>query len=162
MLSPKYYLYYASDPTGKRRINLTNNPRLEALLLGENGFSEIDLVQPPQPLWIVEAALARLISAHRIDSPAQFKKLALRLIAEIFPQKYLRLEHFETAALSLAEFDLPRIAALFWGRSLLGAEVPELLRAGGYEPPWDAEDWLQALCFNGELRREAAIGFDRR
>ena len=161
MLSPKYYLYYASDPSGQHRINLTNNPRLEALLLEENGFSEIDLVQPPQPLWIVEAALARLTSSHSIESPVQFKKLALRLIAEIFPQKHLRLEHFATAALRLAEFDLPEIAALFWGRSLLGSEVPELLRAGGYEPPWDTEDWLQVLCFNGELRREAAIGIDQ-
>lgn len=160
MLSPKYFLYLAVGAAGQTRVDISSNPRLDAFLLHFDSFHEMYILQPPQPIWIAELLLEKLRSQAAAVIPARFQKLASGLLKELLPQRRLTMQRHDIEELRLAEFDPPAMESLLNGRSLLGAEIPELLRANGINPPWDPEDWLQYLYLQSRVKREAAVTID--
>ena len=160
MLSPKYYFYLALNSEGQSKIGVTSNPRIDAYLLDQDGFCEMHLLQPPLPVWVAELVVQKVAHTPRVHAPAKFQKIISQLVNEIFPQKHFTLSRYLLYEIKPDTFDPPEIETLFWGRSLLGSEIPELLKANGVELPWDPEDWMQYLYFNGKIQREAAVSRD--
>ncbi len=164
LLSPKYFLYLAVSPEGKNKIDISSNPRVDAYYLNEFNYSMIYVFQPPYPIWAAEILLRRLRIDHAIGqiiSPNQLLKIAARIVKEIFPHTRLAVQKYEIHELKLEEFNLPDIESLFWGRTLLETEIPELFRANGIELPWDPEDWMQYLYLQSKVQREAAVSLDK-
>lgn len=159
MLSPKYYFYFAIGPQVQSKVQITSNPRVDAYILERAGYQEIYLIQPPQPVWIAEAAFREIVRLQIVDQ-RKFEKIAPRLINEVYPQKHFSLNRFLIKDLRMEDIDLPGEERLFWGKSLLGTEVPGLLNATGCKVPWDPENWLQFLYFHSKIRREAAVSVD--
>ncbi|MGE5581296.1 MAG: DEAD/DEAH box helicase family protein [Bacillota bacterium] len=160
MLSPKYFLYWSIAPEGRISINISSNPKIDAYFLRRSGCREMYLLTPPQPIWIAEKLLARLNRYAPKNEASNLPKMAKRLLKEIYPQKHAAVAKQNINDWQLADIDVPDIKALFWGRALLGTEIPELIKANGYDLPWDPENWLQYLCLHSEVRREAAVGLD--
>lgn len=161
MLAPLYYIYLAMGPGVPNRIEISSNPRVDACLLEEWGYREMWIIQPPLPIWAAERVLAGVRNYPAVLMPDKFLKITAQRIAENFPVKprQVAIRSHSIPELKLAEFDPPDVEALFWGRSLLGTEVIELLKNNGLSP-WDPEDWLQYLWLQGRIGREAAIGID--
>jgi competence protein ComFA len=159
MLSPKYYLYLALGSAVPDRIEISSNPRVDACLLEDWGYREMRIIQPPLPIWAAERVLAKVHSYPAVGNPSKFLKTTAQLIAENSPVKarQVTVQHHIIHELRLAEFDPPAIESLFWGRSLLGTEVIELLKNNGLSP-WDPEDWMQYLWLQRRIGREASIG----
>jgi competence protein ComFA len=160
LLSPKYFIYMAVGAEGKSKLNISSSPRVDAYYLSQYNYNEMDILQPPQPIWIAEIILQKL-SATSIDHPVRFMKLASSLLKELLPQKKLTMECHNIHELKLSEFNPPDIESLLWGRSLLGTEIPELLRVNGFDLPWDPEDWLQYSYLKSKVKREAAVSVDK-
>jgi competence protein ComFA len=161
MLSPKYYIYLALGQGVQSRIEISANPRVDACLLEEWGYHEMWIIQPPLPIWVGERVFSMIKSSPAALIPAKFVQITAKSIAENSPVKagQVMARHRTTHDLKLAEFDPPEIESLFWGRSLLGTEVIELLKSNGLNS-WDPEDWLQYLWLQRRIHREAAIGID--
>jgi competence protein ComFA len=159
LLSPKYYLYLATNSQGQIKFEISSNPRVDAFILEQEGYHEMHLLQPPQPIWIAELVLAKLRKLPNLELK-KFLKIAPRLINEVYPQKKITLNRQLTSELKVTEFDPPKIEPLFRGRSLLGTEVPELLSSNGFSLPWDPELWLQYLYLNSKIQRQAAVSID--
>jgi competence protein ComFA len=160
MLSPKYFFYLAMGSDGLSKINISSNPRVDAYFLGQHGFHEMHILQPPQSIWVAEIVLKKLSQISDIFTPTKFLKLSSSLIKEITPLKQLTMQQHDINELSLQEFDPPDIGPLLCGRSLLGTEIPELIRSNGIDLPWDPEDWLQYLYLQSQVKREAAVSID--
>ncbi|HBE79159.1 MAG TPA: hypothetical protein DDW65_15500 [Firmicutes bacterium] len=160
MLSPKYFLYLATGAGLQPRIEMSSNPRVDAFYLNQLGYQEMQILRPPQPIWIVEILLRNLQTNANILFPAKFLKLASSLLQEYLPHLKYTMQRHTIHELRFPEFDPPELEKLFWGRLLLGTEVPELLRVNGIELPWDAEDWLQYQYLQSTLERTAAVSID--
>jgi competence protein ComFA len=166
LLSSKYYVYLAAGPGVPERIEISANPRVDACLLDEWGYREMWIVNPPLPIWAAEQVLAMIgnYSGARnpeAGKPAKFLKTTARAIAENSPIRsgQVTMQSHLTAQLTMDGFEPPDIESLFWGRSLLGTEVIDLLKTNGLSP-WDPEDWLQYLLLQRRIGREASIGRD--
>lgn len=161
MLASQYYVYLAQGPSQPNRIEISANPRVDACLLEEWGYQEIWTIQPPLPIGAAERVLNEAKSYPAAMTPAKFLKITAQLIAENSPVKtrQVTIRRHIIPELKLAEFDPPPIESLFWGRSLLGTEVIELLKNSGFSS-WDPENWLQYLWLQHRIGREAAIGID--
>lgn len=161
MLSPRYFIYLAVGRNGETKCGISSNLRVDAAFLAPQGFHEFIVLQPPQPLWIAEKALKRLLKAPPQDLGKRFRKIASLTVAEIYPQKLLRTVEVSGAELPWpGEAPPPEVETLVAGYSLLGGEIPALLQGNGWNPPWDVEDWLQYLVLAGKIRREAAVTLD--
>lgn len=161
MLSPQYFLYLATGPDGRAKVNLTSNPRIDAGLLIAESYQTIHLIRPAQPLWIIEKIFQSLSGPSKKISPKQFLKRACQSLKELSPRVRFRHERLSLSELLPDPEVPPGLASLFWGRSLLLGEIPELLRSYGQDPSWDAEDWMQYLYYEGKILREAAVSYDR-
>lgn len=161
MLSPQYFLYLATGSDGRAKVNLTSNPRIDARFLAAESFQTIHLIRPPQPLWIVEKIFQRVSGDSQKISPKLFLKRACQSLKELSPRVRFHHEQLSLAELLPDPTDPPDLAPLFWGRSLLLGEIPELLRNYGQDPAWDTEEWMQYLYCEGKVLREAAVSYDR-
>lgn len=161
MLSPQYFLYLATGPDGRSKVNMTSNPRIDAPFLAAESFQTIHLIRPPQPLWIIESILQRLSGDPKKISPKIFLKRACQSLKELSPRVRFNHEQLPINELLQDRREPPDLAPLLWGRSLLLGEIPELLRSYGQDPAWDAEEWMQYLYCEGKVLREAAVSYDR-
>ncbi|MCL6589540.1 MAG: DEAD/DEAH box helicase family protein [Firmicutes bacterium] len=166
MLAPKYFLYCAQGPGVPNKIEITSNPRVDAYFLGDAGYLEIYIIQPPQPLWIAERVLAQLAkNAVLLNAPTRlasikFFKSAVGLLNAYLQAPRFQMDRHDISSLRLSEFDLPELESILWGRSLLLSEIPSLIKSRGLNLPWDPENWLQALYFQGKIQRTAAVSID--
>lgn len=161
MLSPQYFLYLATGPAGQTKLDLTSNPRIDASLLEQKGFQTMQLLRPPQPLWIIETILQKISVEPKHIFPKFFSKRAIQLLKELSPRVHFSCDSLLINDLKLNRFDPPDWEVFFKGRSLLLGEIPELLRSSGQDLPWDPEDWMQYLACEGKVQREAAVSLDR-
>jgi competence protein ComFA len=142
-------------------VSITSNPRIDAGFLADAGFQTIHLIRPAQPLWIIETIFQRFYGDPNKISPKLFLKRACQLLKELSPRVRFNHDRLSTVELQPDRRDPPDLAPLFWGRSLLLGEIPELLRSYGQDPTWDAEEWMQYLYCQGKVLREAAVSYDR-
>lgn len=162
MLAPVYFLYLATGPNGQSKLDLTSNPRIDVGLLEVIGFDTLYLLQPPQPLWIMEQALQKLSREPKWSIPRIFMKRAVQLLKELSPRV-----RFKCDTLQFVELKTDRYPPLqldftpFLGKCLLLSEIPDLLRNAGQNLPWDVEEWMQYLYCEGKVQREAAVSYDR-
>jgi len=163
LLATKFFVYLAYGATVEPRVEISGNLRIDALILGRDAYSEFRIITPGVPLWLAEKALLQLKTIKPDKLFKEFERVGVRFLREFSPQIRFSLENLKVAELieQTPDLEIPEIDFLFWGRSLLATEAPELLRAGGYDPPWDPEDWLQALYLQKRIIREAAVGIDR-
>lgn len=162
MLSPKYFIYLATGPEDRFKLDLTANPRIDAFFLQQQGFDSFQMIRPPQPLWIVEKVLRTLTPTPQDKLARRFQKLAVPLLKELSQGVRFTLDSLPISALAPDHFfEPPSLEPFFEGRCLLLTEIPELLRDSGQNPPWDPEDWLQYAYLEGKVRREAAVSLDR-
>jgi competence protein ComFA len=161
MLAPQYFLYLATGPADRSKVDLTSNPRIDAGFLIAEGFQTIYLIRPPQPLWIVENILEKLSADSRRITPRLFLKRAIQSLKELTSGVRFSHEQLQVNELLANRMDPPDLAPLFRGRCLLLGEIPELLRSNGQDPTWDAEEWMQLLYCAGKVIREAAVAYDR-
>lgn len=161
MLSPQYYVYLASGVSVPGRIEISANPRVDACLLEQWGYREMWIIKPPLPICVAERVSAMIRTYPGAFKPDKFFKIGAGLVAENSPltSREVTIRSQSISELKSIEFDPPNIEPLFWGRSLLGTEVIELLKNNGLSP-WDPEDWLQYLWLQRRIQREAAIGTD--
>jgi competence protein ComFA len=162
MLSVKYFIYMATGPGIPPFFELSNDPRVDAGWLETKGYREIVFLQPPQPIWIAEQVVAELKQHRNGLEPKRFYRVAQRLVNGFRRLKGAELQIRNISALKLATIlDLPGIEELFWGKSLLGSEIPETLANGGYDVPWDPENWMQLLYLQQKIGRRAAVGYNQ-
>lgn len=161
MLSPQYFLYLATGPAGRSKLELTSNPRIDACFLAAKGFETIHLIRPPQPLWIIETIYQKLSGETKQLAAKSILKRASQFLKELSPGIHFSCDSLPVNDLAPDRFEPPDSASLFRGRSLLLGEIPELLRSYGEDPGWDAEEWMQYLYCEGKVRREAAVSYDR-
>jgi competence protein ComFA len=161
MLSVKYFIYMATGPEVPPFFELSNDPRVDAGWLETKGYREIAFLQPPQPIWIAEQVVAELKRHRNGLEPKRFYRVAQRLVNDCRRLKGAELQIRNISALKLAILDLPGIEELFWGKSLLGPDIPETLANGGYDVPWDPENWMQLLYLQQKVGRRAAVGYNQ-
>jgi competence protein ComFA len=165
LLAPKYFLYLAQGPQVLNKIQISSNPRVDAFLLEQAGYTEIHIIQPPLALWIAERVLDQLThntslpSVSGRETPDKFFKTAAGLLKPFSGVKP-QLNRHDISNLKLNEFDLPELESILWGRSLLLSEIPSLIKSSGLNLPWDPENWLQALYLQGKVQRIAAVTVD--
>ncbi len=159
MLSPKYFIYLAFNKYQQSKIEITSNPRIDAYLLYESGYQQLHLLEPPLPIWMAEYILNKL---QKYDNWTvnKFQKSAACLLNEISSCIKLNHRNYDVLELNPLEFEPPDLTSLLWGRSLLGTEIPELIKNSGFDLPWDPEDWLQYFYLHNQIRREAAVTID--
>jgi competence protein ComFA len=161
MLSPKYFIYMVTGPGLKTQLQISSNLRIDAAWWGDQGYRELTFFQPPQTIWIATEVLGRLrTTATGILPPPRFFKLVKRLINGIKNVKYCS---YQTRLLDgRAECPIlpDGLEQSFWGKCLLGAELPEVIRGAGFDIPWNPEDWMQQLVLQGKIFREAAVAYN--
>jgi competence protein ComFA len=160
MLSVKYFIYMATGPEVPPLFELSNDPRVDAGWLEPKGYREIAFLRPPQPICIAEQVVASLRQYRTGLEPKRFYRVAQRLINGCRRLKSAELQIGNIADLKLVPPDLPGIDELFWGKSLLGTEIPETIANGGYDVPWDPENWMQLLYLQRKIGRRAAVGYN--
>ena len=156
---PKYFIYLAIDSAGQSKINISSNPRVDAYFLSQYGYHEMYIVQPPQPIWVAEIVLIKLSQISSLLSPTKFQKLSSSLIKELYPLKQLTIQRHDISELSLQEFELSDIGSLLWGRSLLGTEIPELIKSNGIDLPGPLKTGCNTYICNPKIQREAASNY---
>ncbi|HOJ78122.1 MAG TPA: helicase-related protein [Bacillota bacterium] len=168
MLSPKYFVYSVAGKGLIPLVNVTNNPYRDALKLKQAGYQELIVLEPPQPIWVTEKVVQYF--KNNSNKITKFAKIAADIICENLFQPKVKAQQIklnellESDQTYLSEIDqelIEELAKLFWGRSLLSTEIPELLSNSGYNVPWDPENWLQVLSLEGKIIRTAAINTDR-
>lgn len=160
MLASKYFLYLANGPGLEVKIGLSSNLRIDAAWLEQFGYSELQIYQPPQSLRIAETVLEQLQAQPGLSSRKFFKKVK-QIIVGLGGWHNGRLQSVQLRELASPLPDLADLEQPFWGRCLLGTELPEAIRAFGYNLPWNPEDWMQQLYLQGKIYRIAAVGTDR-
>ncbi|HEX3048928.1 MAG TPA: DEAD/DEAH box helicase family protein [Bacillota bacterium] len=161
MLAPKYFLYFAQGPQVPNKIQISSNPRVDAYLLEQDGYVEIHIIQPPQPIWIAERVLEQLTqNTAPPKTSAKFFKSVTGLLKVYGGMPQLQINRHDIGNLKLNEFDPPELESILWGRSLLLSEIPSLIKSSGLNLPWDPENWLQALYLQGKVQRIAAVTVD--
>jgi competence protein ComFA len=161
MLSVKYFIYMATGPEAPPLFELSNDPRVDAEWLEAKDYREIAILKPPQPIWIAEQVVAALKRYRNGLEPKRFYRVARGLINGCRRIGTTELHIRNIADLKIASPDLPEIEELFWGKSLLGPEIPETIRNGGYAVPWDPENWMQQLYLQRKIARRAAVGYNQ-
>jgi competence protein ComFA len=161
LLAPKYFLYLAESDEGRFRVSLSSNPRIDAYFLAEEGFTALQIIKPPLPLYLAEWVLEQLSTPGLKLKSGLFFRMVKRAVQTIQPHRILPPVKLSLAELRPESLDFPDLTGLLQGRILLGTELPELIAAKGLEVPWNPEDWMQYLYFHSRVRREAAVSVDR-
>lgn len=162
LLSPKYFLYLSAGNKDQFLINLTSNPRIDAEYLNQEQFDEICLIQPSLPICIAEKVLQKLKGLPSRKLVRSFLSETAQILKESGFTIKVKLDKFKIPELiqDKSILEIPDISPLFWGRNVLGTELPELIKSGGYDLPWDPEDWMQGLFLQNRIQREAAVTVD--
>jgi competence protein ComFA len=160
MLAPKYFIYMATGPGQKPQIEMSSNLRIDSVWWAAKAYQELTFFQPAQTIWVAEAVVRQLRLSKQGLPPKRFFKLVRRLIGEISPIKYCTYQTQTLAGLTVMATVPDGLEQHFWGKCLLGAELPEAIRAAGFEAPWNPEDWMQQLVLEGKITREAAVSYN--
>jgi competence protein ComFA len=160
MLAPKYFIYQATGPGLKPRIEMSSNLRVDCAWLAAHDYLQLTFFQPAQTVWIAEMAVRQLRTVRQELAPRRFFKLVKRIIGPIGMIKYC---NFQTLTLTATGSELETLGDLeqqFWGRAFLGSELPDLFRSAGYAVPWNPEDWTQQLVLEAKITRTAAVSYN--
>jgi competence protein ComFA len=160
MLAPKYFIYMVTGPGLTPQIEMSSNLRIDAAWWVAKGYQELTFFQPAQTIWVTEAVVRELRLPKQGLTPKRFFKLVRRLAGAISAIKYCsyRTQMLEGPPATLAIPD--GLEQHFGGKCLLGVELPEVIRAAGFEVPWNPEDWMQQLVLEGKITRAAAVGYN--
>jgi competence protein ComFA len=160
MLAPKYFIYQATGPGLRPRIEMSSNLRVDCAWLAARDYLQLTFFQPAQTVWIAETTVRQLRTIRQELEPRRFFKLVKRIIGPIGMIKYC---NFQTLTLTATVPELGTLGDLerqFWGRCLLGSELPDLFRSAGYAVPWNPEDWTQQLVLEAKVTRTAAVSYN--
>lgn len=157
MLSPRYFIMAAVGLDLPVKIAISSHPQMDADLLAATGYQEMWLIQPPLPLWIAEKVLAQIKPEWLPAKPKAFQKQVSFYLEPYISRRFIRLVVEPVSANRCLDSIPQGLERLFYGRNLLGSEIPTVIRDGGYDLPWDPEVWMQGLVVQGKVRREAAV-----
>jgi competence protein ComFA len=160
MLAPKYFIYMVTGPGLKPKIEISSNLRIDAAWWAAQAYRELTFFQPAQTIWVAEAVARKLRLIKRELLPKRFFKSVKRLIGEISAIKACNYQTRLVAGLMERPTVPDGLEQYFWGKCLLGAELPETIRAAGFEVPWNPEDWMQQLVLEGKITRESAVSYN--
>jgi competence protein ComFA len=160
MLAPKYFIYMVTGPGLQSQLQISSNLRIDAAWWFKRGYRELTFFQPAQTIWVAVDVLRQLRKITVGPAPTRFFKLAKRLVKEINHLKYCGY-HTESLDGALEQMTFPAgLEQCFWGKCLLSTELPAVIRAAGFDVPWNPEDWMQQMVLEGKISRETAVGYN--
>lgn len=160
MLSPRYFWYMVVGRDLPSQTGISSKPMEDAAFLLDAGYREIWIAKPSLPILAAEHVQGLLVEAGLPSKLTAVKKLVKRAYRGYNLARAPSVEVVSLAKLEVPERELPEIESLLWGKSLLGSEIPGLLRESGYDLPWDTEEWMQVLVLRQLAVREAAVSRD--